>query len=57
LLGDGIVFGGSVLLAKHPYVLFAIVAVAVALSALLVRWIWQRMKRLFRPRLSTLSEG
>jgi hypothetical protein len=57
LLGDGIVFGGSVLAARHPYVLFAIVAVAVALSALLVRWIWQRMARLFRPRLSTLSEG
>jgi hypothetical protein len=29
----------------------------VTLSALLMRWIWQRMKRLFQPRLSTLSEG
>ena len=43
--------------AKHPYILFAIVAVAVVLSMLLVRWIWRRMARLFRPRLSTLSEG
>jgi predicted tellurium resistance membrane protein TerC len=51
------VVGGSVLLAKHPYVLFGIVAVAVVLSILLMRWISQRMRRLFRPRLSTLSEG
>ncbi len=57
LLGDAIVFGGSVLAAKHPYVLFAIVTIAVVVSVLLMRWIWQRMKRLFRPRLSTLSEG
>ena len=57
LLGDGIVVGGSVLLAKHPYVFFTIVLIAVVLSTLLMRWIWRRMKRLFRPRLSTLSEG
>jgi len=57
LLGDGIVVGGSVLLAKHPYVLFTIVLIAVVLSILLMRWIWLRMKRLFRPRLSTLTEG
>jgi hypothetical protein len=57
LVGDCIVVGGSLLAAKHPYVLCAIVAVAVVLSVLLVRWIWQRMARLFRPRLSTLSEG
>jgi hypothetical protein len=57
LLGDGIVFGGSVLLAKYPYILFTIVLIAVVLSILLMRWIWMRMKRLVRPRLSTLSEG
>jgi hypothetical protein len=57
LLGDGIVFGGSVLLAKYPYILFTIVLIAVVLSILLMRWIWIRMKRLFRPGLSTLTEG
>jgi len=46
-----------VLLTKHPYVVFTIVVVAVVLSILLMRWIWLRMKRLFRPRLSTLTEG
>ena len=57
LLGDGIAVGGSVLVAKHPLILLTIVVIAVVLSVLLMRWIWQRMKRLFRPRLSTLSEG
>lgn len=57
LLGDGIVFGGSFLVAKHPLIILTIVAIAVVLTILLMRWIWRRMKRLFRPRLSTLSEG
>jgi hypothetical protein len=48
LLGDAVAVGGSLLMAVHPLVWIAIVLVAVVFSALLIRWIFRGLKRLFR---------
>ncbi|MGC2660204.1 MAG: DUF4126 domain-containing protein, partial [Bryobacteraceae bacterium] len=40
LMGDALAVGGTLLMSIHPAVLVAIVAVAIVLSALLVRWMW-----------------
>ena len=47
LIGDAIALGGTLLMAVHPAVLIVIVAIAVALSAIAVRWILKWLKRLF----------
>ena len=48
LLGDGMAFGGTVLMVKHPVVILCVVLIAVVTSAFLVRWLWRTMKRIFR---------
>jgi hypothetical protein len=50
LMGDALAVGGTLLMSIHPAVLVAIVAVAVILSIVLVRWLWNSMRRLFRRR-------
>lgn len=50
LLGDVIAIGGSLLMAVHPLVLASIALIGVAISILLLHWIWRWMKRLFRAR-------
>ena len=47
LIGDAIAFGGTLLMAVHPAVLIAIVAVAVAISVIVLRWIVGWLRRLF----------
>jgi uncharacterized membrane protein len=55
LLGDAITVGGTLLMSVHPTVIFVIVLVAVVLSALLFRWIFRALKRLFRPAAVSLA--
>jgi hypothetical protein len=55
LLGDAITVGGTLLMSVHPMVIFVIVLVAVVLSALLFRWIFRALKRLFRPAAVSLA--
>ncbi len=54
LIGDALTVGGTLLMALHPIVIIAIVAVAVVLSVVLLRWILRALRRVFRPR-STAS--
>jgi hypothetical protein len=50
LMGDALAVGGTLLMSIHPAVLVAIVAVAIVLSALLVRWMWSSLRRMLRRR-------
>ncbi len=53
LVGDAVAVGGTLLMALHPVVIIAIVVAAVAVSALVFRWIVRALKRMFRPRSTT----
>ncbi|HEY3936116.1 MAG TPA: DUF4126 domain-containing protein [Bryobacteraceae bacterium] len=55
LLGDAVTVGGALLMSVHPIVILAIVLAAVVLSALLFRWIFRALKRLFRPATVSLA--
>jgi uncharacterized membrane protein len=55
LLGDAVTVGGALLMSVHPIVILAIVLAAVVLSALLFRWIFRALKRLFRPAAVSLA--
>ena len=50
LLGDALTIGGSILMTVHPVVLLCLVAVAVAISILLCRWLYRTLRRIFRFR-------
>jgi predicted tellurium resistance membrane protein TerC len=41
--------GGTVLMVHHPVVILAVVAVAVVISILMIRWMYRAVKKLFRP--------
>ncbi len=47
LIGDAVAFGGTLLMTFHPAVLVFIVAVAVVISIIILRWILQWLRRLF----------
>jgi hypothetical protein len=47
--GDIITVGGTLLMTHHPLVILIVVAIAVALSVLMIRWMYRAIKRLFRP--------
>ena len=53
-LGDAIAVGGTLLMAVHPLVIFALVVVAVIVSVLFIRWIVGLFKKIFvrPPRIS-----
>jgi Domain of unknown function (DUF4126) len=50
LAGDAVTLVGAALVSFHPLVLGGIVAVAVIVSLVLLRWIWRWMKNLFGRR-------
>lgn len=54
VLGDAIAVGGSLLMTLHPAIIIGIVLAATAISVLVMRWIWRRMRGLFgrRPKLA-----
>jgi hypothetical protein len=47
LAGDGVSIGGSLLAVSHPVLFVGIIAVAVAISILLCRWIYRALRRMF----------
>jgi hypothetical protein len=49
LAGDAATFGGTVLMARHPVLILALVAIAVLVSVFMVRWMYIALKNLFRP--------
>lgn len=53
LLGDVLTIGGTVLMAVHPAILLALVAVGVLVSILLCRWLYRTLRRVFRFRVAT----
>ena len=54
--GDLLAVGGTALMAIHPVIVLAFVAVAVGVSVVLVRMIWKFMLRLFSSRPQALAE-
>lgn len=50
IAGDVLTVGGTLLMAVHPLVWLVLVVVALAVSFVLVRWIWRRFSRLFSSR-------
>jgi hypothetical protein len=50
LAGDAVTLLGAVLVSFHPVVLGGIVAVAVIVSLVLLRWLWRSMQKLFAGR-------
>jgi hypothetical protein len=48
LVEDVITVGFSVLMAKHPVIVAILVIVALIASAILVRFLWRALRRLFR---------
>jgi hypothetical protein len=49
LAGDATTLGGTVLMALHPAIILAVVAMAVVVSIFTVRWMYRAVKKLFRP--------
>lgn len=49
LAGDAATLGGTVLMVHHPVVILAVVAIAVVISILMIRWMYRAVKKLFRP--------
>jgi hypothetical protein len=45
--GDAVTFLGALLVSFHPLVIGGIVAVAVIVSLVLLRWLWKSMRKLF----------
>ena len=55
LLGDALAIGGSVLMAVNPIAMVVVVVIALAISAVLFRWIYKAMKRMFNRRREGLA--
>jgi uncharacterized membrane protein len=49
LMGDAATLGGTVLMVHYPVVVLALVAVAVVISILMIRWMYRAVRKLFRP--------
>lgn len=56
LLGDAVTVGGALLMSVHPVVLLVIALIAIVLSAVLIRWLYRGMRRLFGQRPSRSQE-
>jgi hypothetical protein len=55
VIGDGLAFGGSVLLGWHPVVLLGIALVAVVITFFLLRYIITMLKRTFKRQPASLA--
>ncbi|HEX4751120.1 MAG TPA: DUF4126 domain-containing protein [Bryobacteraceae bacterium] len=53
IAGDVLAIGGTLLMAVHPLVWLVIVFVALAVSFVLLRWIWRQMNRVFSSKTLT----